>query len=146
MKTLLLAAAACALLAAPAFAAPAANTTAPAEKTKAAPKYDCTKKGNANKAACKTAAAAPAATPAKPAATPAPAAKAAPAAPAAKSPAAPAATATKGESKMKTCAIQWKAMTAAQQADYKTKGAGMKSKAGKPLSGYNAFTSECMKK
>ena len=51
MRTLILAAVAATLLAAPAFAAP----DAPA-KEKAAPHYDCTKKGNANKAACKTAA------------------------------------------------------------------------------------------
>jgi hypothetical protein len=146
MRTLILASAALALVfAAPASATPKkadANATAPAEKTKAAPKYDCSKKGNANKAACKDAApaAAPAAA-AKPAAAPTPAAKAAPAAAAAA-----AKPATAFGSKMKACAAKWDAMTETQKGDYKTKGAAMKSKKGKPLSGYNAWTSECMKK
>ena len=146
MRNLILAAAAVALLAAPAYATKKNDADAPAattEKTKAAPKYDCTKKGNANKAACKDAVAA-----AAPAATPAPVAKPAPATPAAKPTPTAAAAPTKaaGTSKMSICAKQWHTLTDAQKADWKTKGAAMKSKKGKPLNDYQAFSSDCMKK
>jgi hypothetical protein len=47
---------------------------------------------------------------------------------------------------MKACAAEWDALPAAQKSAYSTKGQGMKSKSGKPLSGYNAFSSECLKK
>ena len=72
MRNLLLAAAALTLIGAPAYAASKkaeTNTTAP----KTERHYDCTKKGNANKAECKTEAAAPAAS-AKPATASKPAA------------------------------------------------------------------------
>jgi hypothetical protein len=149
MRTLILASAALALVfAAPASATPKkadAGATAPAEKTRAAPHYDCSKKNNANKAQCKDAAAAPAATPAaaaKPAAAAAAAAKAAPAAGDA-----PAKTKGTGNSKMKDCAAQWHKLSDAQKADWKAKGAAMKSKkSGKPLNEYLAFSSDCMKK
>jgi hypothetical protein len=47
---------------------------------------------------------------------------------------------------MKACGAQWDALSKDQKAAYATKGQGMKSKSGKPLSGYNAFSSECLKK
>jgi hypothetical protein len=143
MRNLILAAAAVALIAAPAGFASAAE--------KKAPTYDCTKKGNANKAACKTVAAAPA-----PVAAAAPMAKpAAPmvaakpvAAPAAKPVAAAAAAAptpVKGGG-MKACATQWNGYTQAQKDAYKAKAEGKLSAKGHKLSGYNVFTGECMKK
>ena len=57
-----------------------------------------------------------------------------------------AALAKKGNSKMAACAQQWHAMGDRGQAAYKEKAKGMKSKKGNSLSGYNAWTSECMKK
>ncbi len=54
-------------------------------------------------------------------------------------------TAPKGTSKMATCAAQWKALGPGQAA-YNTKAKTMKSKKGNAMSGYNAFTAECMKK
>jgi hypothetical protein len=140
MRILFLAAAA-ALIAAPAFAAP---DVAPA-KEKAAPHYDCTKKGNANKAACKTAAATPmaAAPAAAPMAKPAPMMAAKPAPMMASKPA----PAMAAGGSMKACAAQWHTLSDAQKADWKVKGAAMKSKkSGRPLNDYQAFSSECMKK
>lgn len=152
MRKLILAAAALTLLAAPALAAPKAEA-------KAERHYDCTKKGNANKAECKAAAATAAtpATPAKPATPAAPAAKpavaatpatpakaATPAAPAAAAKAAPAANA--GEHSLKACAKVWDGYTQAQKDAYKAKAEGKLSAKGHKLSGYNVFTSECMKK
>lgn len=52
----------------------------------------------------------------------------------------------KGTSKMATCAAQWKAMGDKGQATYKERAKTMKSKKGGKMSGYNAFTGECMKK
>lgn len=57
-------------------------------------------------------------------------------------PAAPAA----GTSKMKTCAGEWRAMSPADKGRYNDKAKGMKSKKGGKVSGYNAWTGECMKK
>ncbi len=145
MRHLVLAAAAATLIAAPGFAFAAA---APA-KEKAAPHYDCTKKGNANKAACKTAATTPTAAPAAVAAAPmtkaappkaAPMAKNAPAATAAMAP-----TPVKGGG-LKACATQWDGYSQAQKDAYKAKAEGKLSAKGHKLSGYNVFTSECMKK
>ncbi len=51
-----------------------------------------------------------------------------------------------GPGKMKTCAGEWKAMSAADKAKYDDKAKGMKSKKGGKVSGYNAWTGECMKK
>ena len=155
MRTLILAAAALALVGAPAYAAPkktantpaAANTTAPAATPKKSKKTK----------------AAPAATPAAPAAKPAPApmmamkpstpaavpAKAAPAPMTAMKPATTASTAkpaTAQGNKMKACASQWDGLSADQKAAYKTKATGQKGKSGKALSGYNVFSSECLKK
>ena len=74
------------------------------------------------------------------AAAPAVAKKTAPAA------GAPAAAKTTGTSKMGACAHQWSAMNAADKGKYNDRAKGMKSKTGGKLSGYNAWTSECMKK
>lgn len=57
-----------------------------------------------------------------------------------------AAPAKAGTSKMAVCAKQWGALGDKGQAAYKDKAKGMKSKKGNSLSGYNAFTAECMKK
>jgi hypothetical protein len=83
-------------------------------------------------------------------ASPALAAKKAAAAPAAPgavaAPAAAAPANSKGTSKMAACAAQWKALGDKGQQAYKDKSKGMKSKKGNPLSGYNVWTAECMKK
>ena len=160
MRQLILAAAALSLLAAPAFAA-----SKKAETNTATPKaerhYDCSKKGNANKAECKAAAtAATPATPAKPAtpatpavkpATPATPAKAAKAAtPASKSDTATGKTRSTAQlandNKMKACGQQWDKMSEAQKADWKTKGEKFKDKNGKAYTGWIAFSVECRKK
>ena len=78
-------------------------------------------------------AAATPATPAKPVATAKPAAATAAAKP-------------KGESKMAKCAAEWKAMGDKGHVAYNDKAKSMKSKKGNKLSGYNAFTGECMKR
>ncbi len=52
----------------------------------------------------------------------------------------------KGTSKMAVCAGQWKAMGDKGQASYNDRAKTMKSKKGGKMSGYNAFTGECMKK
>ena len=57
-----------------------------------------------------------------------------------------AAPAKVGTSKMAVCAKQWGALGDKGQVAYKDKAKGMKSKKGNSLSGYNAFTAECMKK
>ncbi len=57
-----------------------------------------------------------------------------------------AAPAAKGTSKMSQCAAKWNGMTTAQKDGYKEKAKGMKSKKGGSMSGYNAWTGECMKK
>jgi hypothetical protein len=144
MRKLILAVSAAALIAAPGLTFAA---TAPASApTKTAPKYDCTKKGNAKKAACKAAAVpaasttmagAPAATttattPAKLAGQPATAVIKT--------------TTTAAGGNMKACATQWDALSATQKDAYKTQATGMKSKSGGKLSGYNVFTGECLKK
>jgi hypothetical protein len=132
MRQLILAAAAAAMLAAPGLAL--------------AKNYDCTKPGNANKAQCKAAA-----VPAKTATLAGqPAAAVTASAPTklggkpATSMVKTATTASGGT--MKACAAQWDALSDTQKAAYKTQAAGMKSKKGGKLSGYNVFTGECMKK
>lgn len=52
----------------------------------------------------------------------------------------------RGETKMGRCAGQWKAMGEKGQVTYNDRAKSMKSKKGGKLSGYNAFTAECMKK
>lgn len=52
----------------------------------------------------------------------------------------------KAPSKMKTCASEWKGMNAADKGRYNDKAKTMKSKKGNTLNGYQAWTSECMKK
>lgn len=141
MRTFMLVLGAAAVLAAPAVAADTKPKT-----ERAAPHYDCTKKGNANKAACKTAAA----TATTPAATPAPAKAAPPAPMAAAKPApaavpAPAPAAAKGGS-MAACAKQWDSFTPAQKDAYKAQAQGKLSAKGNKLNGYTLFTSECLKK
>jgi hypothetical protein len=140
MKKLVLVAAAIAVMASPGFAL-----------AKTAPKYDCTKPGNAKKAACKAAAVASAAT--TTASTP-PAAVLTTSQPAkkpllGKAPDATTTTTTATTAKgstMKECATQWDALSPAQKDAYKTQATGMKSKKGGKLSGYNVFTGECLKK
>lgn len=46
---------------------------------------------------------------------------------------------------LKTCAAKWKGYTQAEKDAYKTKAEGKTGKSGRKLSGYNVFTSECMK-
>ncbi len=65
---------------------------------------------------------------------------------AAAAPPASAKPATKGTSKMSACAGQWRGMSAGDKGKYNDKAKGMKSKKGGSLSGYNVWTSECMKK
>ena len=52
----------------------------------------------------------------------------------------------KGNSKMSQCAAKWNAMSPGQKDGYKEKAKSMKSKKGGSMSGYNAWTGECMKK
>lgn len=52
----------------------------------------------------------------------------------------------KGESKMAKCAAEWKAMGDKGHVAYNDKAKSMKSKKGNKLSGYNAWTGECMKR
>ncbi len=47
---------------------------------------------------------------------------------------------------LKTCAAKWKGFSPTDKEAYKTKAEGKTSKSGRKLSGYNMFTSECMKK
>ncbi len=54
--------------------------------------------------------------------------------------------ATKGTSKMSTCAAQWKGMNDGDKGKYNDRAKTMKSKKGGKLSGYNVWTGECMKK
>ena len=132
MRTLVLAAAALALMAAPVLAK----------------NYDCSKPGNANKAQCKAAAVASASTVKTTAAGPAATTTASTPAKLNGKPATSTVktTTTASGGTMKECAKQWDALSATQKAAYKTQAAGMKSKTGGKLSGYNAFTGECMKK
>lgn len=75
------------------------------------------------------------------------ASKSATAKPVAAAPATPAAKAeTKGESKMSQCAKQWKALGDKGHVAYNDKAKTMKSKKGGKMSGYNAWTAECMHK
>jgi len=60
-------------------------------------------------------------------------------------PALAAATAGDGPS-LKTCSVKWKGYSQAEKDAYKAKAEGKTSKSGRKLSGYNVFTSECMKK
>jgi hypothetical protein len=134
MNKLILAAAALAVLAAPSLSL--------------AKNYDCTKAGNANKAQCKAAAVAAASTTKSTSAGMAATTTAMaptklngkPATSTVKT------TTTAAGGTMKMCASQWDALSATQKAAYKTQAAGMKSKKGGSLSGYNVFTGECMKK
>jgi len=135
MRKLILAAAALAILTAPGLAS--------------AKNYDCTKPGNANKAQCKAAVATAAAT-----TTTSGAAVITTTQPAkkplfGKKPDATTTTTTAttaGGGTMKACAAQWDKLSDTQKGAYKTQAATMKSKKGGKLSGYNAFTGECMKK
>lgn len=52
----------------------------------------------------------------------------------------------KGESKMAKCAAEWKALGDKGHVAYNDKAKTMKSKKGGKMSGYNAWTAECMKK
>jgi hypothetical protein len=130
MRKLIFAAAALAIVVAPGLAL--------------AKTYDCTKPGNANKAQCKTAASTVKSTPAGPAATTT-------ASTPAKLNGKPATatvntmTTAKGGS-MKVCGAEWDKLSDTQKAAYKTQAAGMKSKSGGKLSGYQAFSSQCLKK
>ncbi len=48
---------------------------------------------------------------------------------------------------LKSCSAKWKGFSAAEKDAYKAKSVGKtSSKTGRKLSGYNVFTSECMKK
>jgi hypothetical protein len=47
---------------------------------------------------------------------------------------------------LKTCSVKWKGFTQSEKDAYKAKAEGKTSKSGRKLSGYNVFTSECMKK
>ncbi len=47
---------------------------------------------------------------------------------------------------LKTCSVKWKGFSQSEKDAYKTKAEGKTSKSGRKLSGYNVFTSECMKK
>lgn len=53
--------------------------------------------------------------------------------------------APKAQSKMGDCAKKWDALSAGDKQKYTDKGKTMKSKKGNTLTGYNAWTSECMK-
>lgn len=152
MRTLILAAAAVALLGAPAYAAPkkAENATAPAaaNTTAPAPKMSKKAKAAAAKAAAMTPAPATTAKPvpmaaAKPATMPMMASK--PAATPMASAKPVAAPAVKGGG-MKACAAAWDKFTPDQKAAYAAKAKGQTSKSGRALSGYNVYTGECMKK
>ena len=46
---------------------------------------------------------------------------------------------------IKTCSAKWRGFTDAEKDAYKAKAEGKVGKTGRKLSGYNVFTSECMK-
>jgi hypothetical protein len=137
MNKLILAAAALALIASPGLTL-----------AKAAPKYDCTKKGNANKAECKAAVAGAAATPTTVGTKPAAILTTVTPAKVGGKPATSLATTltTAKGGTMKACATQWDSLSPTQKGVYNTQATTMKSKSGGKLSGYNVFTGECMKK
>ena len=57
------------------------------------------------------------------------------------------AAATTGDSpSLKSCSVKWKGYSQAEKDAFKAKAEGKTSKSGRKLSGYNVFTSECMKK
>ncbi len=57
------------------------------------------------------------------------------------------AAATTGDGpSLKTCSVKWKGYSQSEKDAYKAKAEGKTSKSGRKLSGYNVFTSECMKK
>jgi hypothetical protein len=68
-------------------------------------------------------------------------------APAAGPAAAPAALAPSGSGgNMKVCGAQWSAMSQTQKDGYNAQAATMKSKSGGRLTGYNLFSSQCLRK
>jgi hypothetical protein len=49
------------------------------------------------------------------------------------------------DQKMRDCGAKWRGLGAADKAKYEAKGKTMKSKSGKPLTGWIAYSNECRK-